>query len=156
MMSEIIDDRTTNLSLQLPHRDNDQEIDVVRLRNALTDIDSVLKYSAANKGVIPANSTVTFSFSDGELQTATFQTGPVTIAINGYVESRPRLMMLQLNGAGLVMLNFPTIYWVVPDGTYTTNIATYMSVIGREALSTTLPTWILVWQVGENLYGKML
>lgn len=155
-MSEIIDDRTANLSLQLPHKDNDLDKDVLRLRNALTDIDSVLKYSAVNKGVIPANSTVTFSFTDGELQTATFQTGPVTIAIEGYVESRPRLMMLQLNGAGLVTINFPEIYWVVPDGTYTTNIATYMGIIGRNALSSTLPTWVLVWQVGEIIYGKML
>ena len=31
-----------------------------------------------------------------------------------------------------------------------------MEIIGREALSPTMPTWILVWQVGSIIYGKML
>ncbi len=153
---QIIDDRTSNLSLQLPHKNNGLDVDVSRLRNAFVEIDAMLKCTAVDKGVITAGSTVTFLFSDGEFQSATFQTGPVNIAIDGYDETRRRYMMLQLNGAGLIALTFPVIYWVAPDGTYTTNMATYMEFMGRAALSSTMPTWIVVWQVGSIIYGKLL
>lgn len=156
MATTIIDDRTNNLSLKLPHKDNNLEDDVDRIRASFSEIDTTLRFSAVDKGIIQAGSTVTFNFQDGEFQVATFQLGPVTIEITGYDENKRRYMMLQLNGAGLIALNFPEIYWVAADGTYTTSLTEYMEIIGREALSATMPTWVLVWQVGSIIYGKML
>lgn len=123
--------------------------------STVSELTSML-FSSVEKGLVTDGSTITFSFSDGEFQTATFNGGTVSIELNGYIESRPRSMMLQLNGAGQATIHFPDIYWVVPDGTYTTNIATYLGIIGREAFSSTMPTWILLWNAADIIYGKML
>lgn len=108
-------------------------------------------------GYYAAGNVTTLNFADGSHQRWA-PTGTKTLAISGWGPTGS-LSQIMIEGVdlGAATITWPTINWLMPDGTTTTSIGTYLSALGR-TLRTSGTDWVLVWtrDAGTLVWGKFL
>lgn len=127
---------------------SDQQVSRLMLRDA----GSVFIDKGTSSG------TVTFDYSQGSHQRLQVG-GATTIAFSNFPPiANLGCILLELVNAGSATVTFPTINWVQVNGTFTTNISTYLTNIGRNALQTTGTDFAVIWtrDGGTTVYGKLL
>jgi len=111
-----------------------------------------------DKGTV-SSGTVTFDYRNGISQRVQVG-GPLTIAFDQWPagsDQRAFLMIEIVNGnAGAITM--PAIQWVLPDGSKTSSMASYMAAIGRTALQSSGSDFFVFWKIGgaSEIYGKMV
>lgn len=110
------------------------------------------------KGAV--SGTVTFDYTAGSVQSATFSAGAVTWAFSDWPPTGNQgFLQVDANNAGLATITFPTVYWKKKDDTYTTTWATYLTDRGGEtALKTSGYDAFMFWtnDAGTTVYGSLL
>ena len=106
-----------------------------------------------------STTTQTYDYTAGSVQTST-ATGSHTIATSNWppTGNLGELLIILTNG-GAYTLTWPTISWILPAGTTSTSIATYLAAnTGRTALQTSGVDQILLWSrdAGTTIYGKLI
>jgi len=103
--------------------------------------------------------TQTYDYTAGSVQTSTV-TGAHTIAISNWPPTgNLGELLLILTNAGSAAVTWPTISWLLPDGTTSTAIATYLAANGsRVALQSSGVDQVLLWtrDAGTTIYGKLV
>ena len=110
-----------------------------------------------DKGTV-STGTVTFNLSDGNVQRLQVG-GALTIALSGWpATGNHAAIKLNIVNGGSATITWPTIQWIQKDGTSTTNISTYLSNIGRNALQTSGLDEFVLWSddAGTTVRGKIL
>lgn len=106
-----------------------------------------------------STTTQTFDYTAGSHQKVT-ATGNHTIATSNWppTGNLGELLLEYANG-GAYVLSWPTIYWILPDGTTSTSFATYLAAnTGRTALQASGVDFIVLWSRdgGTTIYGKLI
>ena len=111
----------------------------------------------ADKGTV-STGTVTFSLGDGNVQRLQVG-GALTIALSGWpTAGNHAAIKLNIVNGGSAAITWPTVQWIQKDGTSTTNISTYLSNIGRNALQASGLDEFVLWSddAGTTVRGKIL
>lgn len=111
----------------------------------------------ADKGTV-STGTVTFNLANGNVQRLQVG-GALTIALSGWpTAGNHAAIKLNIVNGGSAAIAWPTIQWIQKDGTSTTNISTYLSNIGRNALQTSGLDEFVLWSddAGTTVRGKIL
>lgn len=102
--------------------------------------------------------TQTFDYTAGSHQRVT-ATGNHTISLsNPPPTGNLGELLVEYTNGGAFTLTWPTINWVLPAGTTSTSISTYLAAnTGRTALQTSGVDFILLWtrDAGTTWYGKL-
>ena len=110
------------------------------------------------KGAV--SGTVTFDYTAGSVQSATFSAGAVTLAFSNWPPTgNLGFIEVRATNAGLATITFPTVNWKKKDDTYTTTFATYLADRGGEtALKASGLDTFVFWTIdaGTTLYGCLL
>lgn len=115
-------------------------------------------YKVVDKGSI-SSGTVTFDYSGGSVQTWTCG-GAHTVATSNWppTGNLGEMLLIGTNLAAFT-ITWPTISWILPAGTTSTSIATYLAAnTGRTALQSSGVDQILLWSrdAGTTIYGKLI
>jgi len=105
-----------------------------------------------------SNTTSALDYTNGSHQRWA-PSGTVTLSVSNWPPSG-NLGELLIEGVNLgsATLTWPTINWIKPDGTTTTNISTYLTSLNSRTLQSSGTDFALVWtrDAGTTLYGKLL
>ncbi len=99
-----------------------------------------------------------FAFSDGNYHTVTC-TGAFAITTSAWPPTTNLgWMTLKITNGGSATITWPTINWVKPDGSTTTNFATYLAAAGYTGLQNTGVNFVVLWSddAGTTIYGKLV
>lgn len=110
-----------------------------------------------DKGTV-ASGTSTLDYTGGNVQRIQVG-GAMTIAFSNWPASGNQgTMMLELVNGGSATVTWPTVNWVLKNGTFTTTLSTYLSDFGRTALQTSGTDFFVFWtrNAGTTIYGKLL
>ena len=149
----MIDDRTPNLDLPLPHVDNIQTDDVARLRTALTAIDTALPAKAdlvAGKvaaSQLPSYVDDVLEFADLASFPATGETGKIYIAINN-PPTTPTAQYRWSGSAYVIITASPGSTDAVPEGA--TNLY-FTAARARAAQNLASPSTAGLMKVGSGM-----
>lgn len=110
-----------------------------------------------DKGTV-STGTVTLDYAGGSHQRLQVG-GALTLAFSNFAPAgNLSSILVELVNAGSFAVTFPSINWVKADGTFTTNISSYISSIGRTSLQVSGTDFAVIWtrDSGTTLYGKLL
>ena len=112
-----------------------------------------------DKGNI-SNATVTFDYAGGSVQTFTATGTTVTWAFSNWppTGNLGELLVLATN-AGAYTQAISGVTWILPNGTTSTSLATYLAAnTGRTAFQTSGVDQVLFWSrnAGTTIYGKLI
>lgn len=115
-------------------------------------------HTVLDKGSV-SSGTATFDYTAGSVQTWT-NGGAHTVAMSNWppAGNLGEILLVGTN-LGSATITWPTITWLLPDGTTTTSVATYLAAnTGRTTLQTSGVDQILLWSrdAGTTVYGKLL
>ncbi|RLB93296.1 MAG: hypothetical protein DRH26_04215 [Deltaproteobacteria bacterium] len=109
-------------------------------------------YSAGSGG------SKTFYYTNGSVQTY-YLTSSATLSVSSWPPSGNlgELLIIGTN-FGSSSVTFSNVTWLLPDGTTTTNINTYLSTVGRGSFQSSGTDQILLWTTtaGSTIYGKVI
>lgn len=112
--------------------------------------------TVVDKGTI-STGTVTFTASAGNVQR--LQVGGVlTIATDGWATTgKDEFLKIILVNGGSSSVTLPSINWILPDGSKSTNFATYLTAIRRTSFQSSGVDFILLMSSdnGTTVYGKL-
>lgn len=105
---------------------------------------------------------VAFSFADGAHQRCT-GTGNFTWSLTNFPPTgNAGYMMIEAVNWGGRTITFPTVNWILPNGTTSTSFSTYLTAVaaagGRSALNAAGTDFFIVWtrDAGATFYGKLV
>lgn len=109
-------------------------------------------YTWINKGTV-SSGTITFSLNDASTQRVQIG-GAVSIATSNWAASGTfQQLIIELVNGGSAAITWPTIYWILPDGTTTTVFAS-----NGVSLQVTGTDWVTLWtrDNGSTIWGKII
>lgn len=110
-----------------------------------------------DKGSI-GTGTVTFDYTGGSCQRLQV-IGTLSIAFQNWSPTgNLSVMQLEIVNGGSATVTWPTVNWIQKDGTFTTQISTYLTNVGRNALQTTGTDFFVFWtsNAGTTIYGRII
>jgi len=112
-----------------------------------------------DKGSV-SNATVTFDYSAGSVQTYTATGSTVTWAFSNWPPTgNEGYLLVRGTNMGAYTHSISGITWILPNGTTSTSVATYLAAnTGRTAFQTSGVDQIMLWtrDAGTTVYGKLV
>jgi hypothetical protein len=116
-------------------------------------------YVVVDKGN-QGSGTITFDYSAGNVQTYTATASTITWAVSGFPPTgNEAYMLIRGTNMGAYTHTITGITWILPAGTTSTTLATYLAAnTGRTAFQTSGVDQIMLWtrDAGTTIYGKLI